>query len=375
MIKFRKAILLLSYFLLTWANINAQVEVINNPERGVWQDRQDSVLSFELVQVYGTDYPDDNAVFSSANGILSVDTDEFGNVYVLDNDAHMLVKFSPDGEVLWKVDQKGKGPGDLFAPDGLAVGDSIFLSNQIGTRLDLFDMKGQFLKTISINNLEEKQRSVIGIIEDRYLVLGSGKIPGKIGIEFTVLDILNKYKIVSEFEATEDVEFEIPGTGWIYPKTSIIDGLIVMAKSFHYGFNYYTMDGTLVREINRDASKYKRPGFGKSGGKPMLMALSSIYAQHKIENGYLLNFVSWPTKIDDPDKAVNQIGTGNFPELGSYSSLDLYSPGGKLLHSSEMKGLIPEIGWLKHADDTGYLYTVVGVPYTQVRKYKVNVYE
>ncbi|HSH50466.1 MAG TPA: hypothetical protein VK982_01970, partial [Bacteroidales bacterium] len=119
MIKFRKAILLLSYFLLIWANINAQVEVINNPERGVWQDRQDSVLSFELVQVYGTDYPDDNAVFSSVNGILSVDTDEFANVYVLDNDAHMLVKFSPDGEVLWKIDQKGKGPGDLFAPDGL----------------------------------------------------------------------------------------------------------------------------------------------------------------------------------------------------------------------------------------------------------------
>jgi len=74
----------------------------------------------------------------------------------------------------------------------------------------VFDKKGKFLKTLKIDNLDEKQRSVIGIIENRYLVLGTSKIPGKIGMEFTILDIEYKYEKVSEFKATEDIDFEIP---------------------------------------------------------------------------------------------------------------------------------------------------------------------
>jgi len=354
--------------------IHAQNIVTNNPEWGLWQHREDSVITFDLIQVYGTDFPDESAVFSSVNGIWTVDSDEYGNIYVLDNDAPMLVKFSSAGEVMWKIERKGKGPGDLYVPNGLAVGKKyIYISNQIGARIDVFDKKGKFLKTLKIDNLDEKQRSVIGIIENRYLVLGTSKIPGKIGMEFTILDIEYKYEKVSEFKATEDIDFEIPGTGWIYPKTSIVDGFIVITKSFNYGFKYYRIDGTLVKEINRDASKYMRPGIGKIGNRNMMMSLSTVYAHHKIECGYLLNFVSWPTNIDDPDRAVSQMGKGNFPELKSQSSLDLYSPDGNLLYSVEKMGLIPEIGWIKHSDDVGYLYTVVGNPYPQVRKYKVNI--
>ena len=107
--------------------IYAQNIVTNNLEWGLWQHREDSVITFDLIQVYGTDFPDESAVFSSVNGIWTVDSDEYGNIYVLDNDAPMLVKFSSAGEVMWKIERKGKGPGDLYVPNGLAVGKKKYI--------------------------------------------------------------------------------------------------------------------------------------------------------------------------------------------------------------------------------------------------------
>jgi hypothetical protein len=72
----------------------AQVDVINNPEQGVWQDRQEPPISFELVQAFGSEFPDVGAAFSTSSKIAGVETDGEGNVYILDNQVPLLVKYS-----------------------------------------------------------------------------------------------------------------------------------------------------------------------------------------------------------------------------------------------------------------------------------------
>lgn len=367
-----KIVSCLILFLALYFKSYGQIEVIENPEWGKWQEREKAPISFELIQTFGTDFPDESAVFSSGNGIWSVATDSIGNVYVLDIDVEMLVKFSSEGEVLWKIDQRGNGPGDLNNPQSLAVADSIYITNLRGTRLDIFSKEGEYVESINLDRISKQSISIIGVINNRHLILKT-EILGKIGIQISVLDIHDEFKLISQYEATEETEFEIPENELLIPKTTIIDDLVVVSKSFTYGFSYYRMNGTLVKEINREFPRYMRPGFSNSGNIPTMVALSKVYPPYKVEDEYLINFIHWPTKIDDPDEAVKKMSKMKFPELGTHNSLDIFSLEGKLLYSIESIGIIPEIGWLKHTDQKGNLYTVTGMPFPQVRKYKVSI--
>ena len=55
--------------------------------------------------------------------------DSNGDVYVVDNENHMIQKFSLDGEFLLKFGGKGESPGNLSWPSGIAVDrkDSVYL--------------------------------------------------------------------------------------------------------------------------------------------------------------------------------------------------------------------------------------------------------
>lgn len=352
-------------------------EIINNPEKGIWQDRVPVPITFELEEVFGSEFSEENEIFfSSAKAIWEVDTDEDGNVYVLDIDLPMLAKFSPDGILEWKRDRKGRGPGDLENAYSLAVSNSIYISNIRGTRIDVIDKQGNFIKSVSLDHLgKDSSYDIVGVLEDKFLVLNS-EIVGSIGVEVHVLEIDNGFSLVSEFKVTEDPGVSLPANASILSQASIADSTIIITKNLSYGVQYYSFDGKLIKEINRKFPRFMRPGIYNPGRqRGVMVALGGVFIQYKISRGYLINYVVWPEDIENIDKVAQKMSEGNFPVFFQKNSIDIYSPTGKLLYSKEGQGSIPEIGKLIHTDNEGFLYTVAKEPFPQIRKYRVVLEE
>lgn len=372
------------YPIIFWVFIHISIngvclgqQVINNPEKGAWQDREPAPATFELKEVFGSEFEELNKIFfSSAQAIWEVDTDEEGNVYVLDINLPMLAKFSPDGILDWKKDRKGRGPGDLENAYSLAVSHSIYITNIRGTRIDIIDRQGNFIRSISFDQLEKDSGyDIVGVIEDKYLVLKS-EVMGSIGIEVHVLDIHNGFSLVSEFKVTEDPGISLPANESILSQASIVDSTIMITKNLSYGVQYYSLDGKLIKEINREFPRFMRPGIYNPGRqRGVMVALGGVFSPYKISGGYLINYVVWPEDIEDIDKVAQEMSKGDLPAFYQKNSIDLYSPNGNLLYSEEGQGSIPAIGKLIHTDNDGFLYTVANEPFPQVRKYRVVVEE
>jgi len=62
---------------------------------------------------------DDDDVFFGL--ITHVETDESGNIYLLDRQQSQVFVFSPDGEFLRTLSREGDGPGEIRGPQGLAL--------------------------------------------------------------------------------------------------------------------------------------------------------------------------------------------------------------------------------------------------------------
>lgn len=356
-------------------DVSGQVKVINNPEWGDWQDQEKSPVTFELVQTFGTDYPDANAVFSGVNSINGVKTDSPGNVYILDYGAKMLVKFSPDGEVLWKMDKKGRGPGDIENPLGIAVNDDkIVISNIYGTRLDVISVEGDFLKSISTEEISGFGMVLKGFLNDRYLVLVDG-IRGKAGFRIVVLDALESFSIVSDFQTEIDGESTIPEDESLVSSVTIIEDKIVVGGLWSYSYSYFDMYGKLKKKINREFSRYMKPGIYASGSGNHITFYGEPQGLYPIGESYLIGYINWSTTIDDTDKLAKQHFERNFQKLGLNTVLDLFSKNGQLLYTIENESIIPEIGMLMHSDQRGHLYTAVNRPYTMIKKYKIHFSE
>jgi len=372
-------------FILNSVLLFGQVEVINNPERGLWQDRSTKPIKYSLVQVFGEDFDDPNAdgvLFPSDRSIWGVDTDEEGNVYALDIDSPMLVKMSPDGELLW---QRGRGPGDLESAYSLTVSDSVYISNIRGTRIDVFSRSGSYIKSIDFHQLDQKyDYMVVGTIRNEYLVLKS-PVLGKIGARILVLDIDDDYSIASDFTITEEPGVTFPSSWELTNSAKIIDDYIVLGSYLTYKMSYYSIDGNLVKEVGREFPKYVRPGIYIPGdGRAQVISRSYLSSFLKINKEYLINKVTWPDNVkeDDMDELAQDIYEifvlgidKERPVFKSKNSIDLYSIQGELLYSDEGDGVHPEIGRITHVDHEGFLYTIANTPYPEIRKYKIIIEE
>ncbi|MFP8489012.1 hypothetical protein ACKGJO_07900 [Gracilimonas sp. Q87] len=352
-----------------------QVEVINNPEKERLQDQLESPLSFELVQIFGSDFPDDSAVLSGVNSINGVKTDSSGNLYILDYGAKMLVKLSPNGEVLWKMDKRGRGPGDIETPLGIAVNDEmIVIANIYGTRLDVISTEGDYLESISTEEIHGYGMVLKGFLDNRYLVMVDG-IRGKAGYRIVVLDALKSFKLVSDFHSEVDNDISIPEDETLVSSATITGDKIVVGGVWSYSYLYFDMFGNLEKKINREFSRYMKPGIYESGSGNHITFYGEAQGLYSVGGTYLLGYINWSTTIDDTDKLAKQHYNRNFQKLGLNTVLDLFSENGELLYTLENESIIPEIGMLMHSDQEGYLYTAVNRPYTMIKKYKIHFVE
>lgn len=70
-----------------------------------------------------------------------------GNVYITDDAAKMVYKYSPNGKLLMKFGSPGTGDGQFGAPAGIAVNDTgeIYVADSGSKRIQKFDRDGKFI--------------------------------------------------------------------------------------------------------------------------------------------------------------------------------------------------------------------------------------
>lgn len=366
-------ILFLVQFIIVGGSVVSQPLEIINPHEGVWQGVESVPIEFKQVFSFGKEFPDQGIVFSSRGKIVGLDTDAEENVYVLDNQLNMLVKFSKTGELIWKIDQEGRGPGDIEYPLDIAVSkESVFVSNIFGSRLDVFDLKGSFIRSIDMYDISTNPVKIIGVLNKSYLVL-ENVVYGKPGIKISVLDIENEFELISQFNAFDDTGLKIPAGAQVAKEATIIGKYIVVAGAMSYRLDYFDEFGSLHKSVKRDFPEFVRVGVAHNSSRGYAVQLGGLTSFYQLSDSLLMSNVVWPENIKDPDKAAEMALKGEFMPLESKNSLDFYSQKGELMYSMLSNGFRPEIGGILHTDNDGYLYTATNNPYPQVVKYEVII--
>lgn len=184
------------------------VVYVRNPKNGLWQDSNKSPIHFELEQIFGVESQPAEAILASVNSIA---VDSQGYVYVLDRRDHRLVCFFPDGTVRWSKGKKGQGPGELLNAMSLVLDNQnrLFISNQNGSRIDVFDTEGNFLESHSMTELGLTIASIEGYLPPNTLVL-SKIVFGLLGAEIALCEYGLVWKKILEFKVDQSGGMEVP---------------------------------------------------------------------------------------------------------------------------------------------------------------------
>lgn len=365
---------------------------VSNPAEPLWGTSEEGEprLALEIEQVFGADREPADAILGNQYQ-LSVDVDAYGNVYVLDGQANQLVSFDAGGAVRWRVGRKGKGPGEFYEPDGLAVGpdETVVVGNDSRRQLSLWDGDGNYLSSVSLTEpplslTHLRAPGFAGFVARDRLVLSSG-MPGTVGTSVVVIDPFAPATI-RQFAWNQLPEIEMPwnvssGPGVIARR----DGTIMVGSAAGYRFRIYDADGNLLRQVTRAVDYPVRSGYWAEDGGVGISDFGDVLAPMPLEPDYLLVCVYWNLNVDDPDaialERARALRAGlPSPNSEYHVSFDLFDRDGRLLyslvegpHSIRGEGIWSETGRPQLIGPDDRLYTIADDPFPQIRRYRVEV--
>ncbi len=343
---------------------------IYNPEYGIWQERENPPVEFELVQTFGSE---DATSKELIGGITAMFTDNNQNLYVLDDRLSKLISFDKNGKVRWVTGSKGRGPGDFenawnMTWDG---NETIYVSNIARSRIDLFNLDGQFLNTLSTSNEKLKRVNIHGFIKDNLVV--SRNITGSFAKEFMFVNTDNPNSILSSFIVNLTGELKIPqGISW-FSNVSILEDQLVVAGMSEYSYSFYNIDSTKTKKLNRDFDKIMRAGFFQNDNGSAIGSMGGLNPILKAGSQYYIATAAWPTNIDDPDQYMKDMNSGKNIRAEFRNTTDIYDQDFQLLYSIESDEFInQELGLISHSDSEGFIYSINFSPYPHVKKIKLS---
>ena len=123
------------------------VMVVKNPDEPI---SKDNILFLEEdLTIKGGDIENEERMFRD---VRTLDVDEAGNIYVLDEAAGNVKIFDKNGEFLRSFGKKGQGPGETQLPISLVITPQreILINDMFRRALLFFDLEGRYLRQVSI---------------------------------------------------------------------------------------------------------------------------------------------------------------------------------------------------------------------------------
>lgn len=370
-------ITILSLIILGCANtkeesLNVDYEIISNPMYGEYQEYETPPFQFELIDSISLETPD-NFLVASIDNIV---TDPEGNIYFMDRRQWKLISFSADGTFRWMSGQEGKGPGDFENAYSMVTdGESIFIGNISGSRIDKFDFSGYFIKSIPMPK-EMGFASLMKFTESGLLAVSS-TVWASFARKVHFVDVLeDSVNLETQFVIDNSPEIEVPEGLSSGPNLKVHGNQVISGSLIDYSLTFFNPDSSIDKKIVRDFDKNTKPGLYSSGGSRAIRGFGGVNAPFIFPNGFMMAQVQWPDNVPDSDEYLKRsMNDQKVPDVIWKNSIDFFSPDGRLLYSIENDGYTPEIGSIKHVDEFGTIYTAKTTPDPVIYRYKLNVPE
>jgi hypothetical protein len=128
---------------------NGEKEVVNGVtiyKNGNFPSEKRLSIEAELMFTLNEDEYDTLTVIRD---ITAIETDESGNIYILDRRKSSVFKFGPDGKFLKNFGGRGNGPGEFMMPrEILCADDTLYIVDQRQRKILTFNYEGEYLKDI-----------------------------------------------------------------------------------------------------------------------------------------------------------------------------------------------------------------------------------
>lgn len=146
------------------------IRIIHNEKPGKWGGQPQVSLKF-IRTIGDIESEDDNVLFYMPSDIAF---DSQGNIYVLDSGNHRIQKFSPDGQFIASIGNKGQGPGEFQFPVSLDIDAEgyMYIADQGNQRIQILKPDGANHKTIKMIKETVGILRVLG--KDRMIMGGGG---------------------------------------------------------------------------------------------------------------------------------------------------------------------------------------------------------
>jgi len=152
------------------ASQNEEVKIVQNGEKGIWDNKQKKRIELEKDIEIGMLEGDENKMFYR---ISDVKVDSKGNIYVLERGNKRVQKFDKNGNYLMTIGKTGEGPGEFTNPIELFVSNELFIYvlDDRTMRVSKFSQSGDF-----INSFRPKHRPIDFIVDSNgnIIVLENG---------------------------------------------------------------------------------------------------------------------------------------------------------------------------------------------------------
>lgn len=338
--------------------------VVYNPDIGLLQDEAPP-LGFELVETIDLSEIEEPVI--SSIGYLQID--EEGNFYFIDRRINKLISLDPNGNLRWATGEEGKGPGDFENPFGMSIyNGKIYVANVQGSRLDEFDMAGNFIKTYDLPK-DIRFASLVDIRDDG-LILMSGANFGTVGALVYTMEMGDSLRIRQNINIIETEDDE-------YSRATMRGGIEMRENVFIYSFNteyrqqFYNYEGNLMTEVRRDFAGTLGPGIYADGGSVSLYSLGNVYSPVFMDNGNYLVRINYPTNIDDPHAYARRASTGETESPIYAQIMDVFNAEHELLYTFDDSDFVEELGSLGVRDKEGFYYSVFSNE-LMIKKYKLT---
>ena len=111
------------------------------------------IAGLEFVRRIGELEPEDEKYMFQEP--LSIDRDENGCLYILDNKACTIKKFDRNGQYVSDFGRRGQGPGEFEYPGTISIGDEDkIMVTTMGAVFHIFDLSGRFIKRLQLNQYQ-----------------------------------------------------------------------------------------------------------------------------------------------------------------------------------------------------------------------------
>lgn len=342
--------------------------VVENPEYGELQDTETPPFEFVLQDSITFDFPNDFILSS----ISYLNTDSQGILYFLETRQSKLISFSADGTFRWMTGQKGRGPGDFDRPTHLLAGEEyLYVVNMAGTRLDLFDFEGNFVRSIDLGK-ELLLPKLRGFTDNDQLVITT-PLWRKIGSNVHITTIAEDSLIRQHHFALDRSDGREFGNGNTAGSGIVVEGnQLVLGSQTEYSVSRYDLDGNLISKVTRDFDRIVPPGYHEDGDDAMFTSFGGVEYLKALPTEHFLVFALWPGDKIDPNTQVRKRMEGNGDRIEFKHSIDLFNSDNTLMYSFEGEGLNLPQGTLEFISEDGFLFFTKENSTPVLYKYKLE---